>query len=119
VPVPPLALAVHVADPPVVIEAGETVHDEASAGVTVIVVSAEEEPPEPVQVSVYVVVFAGDTETVPLVGDTLPTPEIEAEAAFVQLYVSAELFPATMFEGFAEMDAVGAWAAFPFWLVLQ
>ena len=50
-PVPPFALALHVADWLVNIEVGDTEHDAESAGVTETVCDAERVPPAPVQVT--------------------------------------------------------------------
>lgn len=61
------------------------------------------------------VVLEGETDVVPLVADTVPTEDMEAEVAFVQECVSADALPVTMEVGLAVKDAVGSVGGSPAW----
>lgn len=68
-------------------------------------------PPEPVQVTLYVVLVFGETETVPAVA--LPVEKLAPvhEVAFVEDHVIVELEPKAIDDGDAEIVAVGAGVA--------
>jgi len=85
VPVPPVGLAVQVALPPAVMDAGETEQEAERTGYTVTLAVAVAEPTTFVQVSVYVVVVVGETDFVPDAGELrVPTP-LFMEAELVSL----------------------------------
>jgi hypothetical protein len=74
---------------------------------TVTVAAAVVVPPLPVAVMVYVAVFAGETNCVPLV-ETAPMPwSMEHETASVALQVSVLDWPGLIVAGFAEIVTVG------------
>jgi hypothetical protein len=79
-----------------------------SVAFTVTVALAVALPPGPVTAIVYVVVCAGDTLWVPLVCTVPMLLSICADAAFVELHVRVELWPAVTDAGLAVSVTVGA-----------
>jgi hypothetical protein len=109
-PVPPDGEAVQVAEPPRVMEVGQTEQEPESAGVTETVALADLVPPSPVQVTEYEVVLPGATATLPLFAPPVEKFVPVQELALVLDHVSVEELPAMMDEGLALSVAVGGTA---------
>lgn len=96
--------------PPTTTEEGDTVNDtlgDELGDVTVRVADAETVPPAPVQLTEYVVVCDGETDTVPAVLLPVAKPVPVHVEALVELHVSAEEFPLVIVLGESEIEAVG------------
>jgi hypothetical protein len=79
-----------------------------AAPTATVVLAAGDVPPLPVQVSVYVVVLAGDAARIPLMAfGPLHPPEAVHAVALVEDQVTVDIFPATTLAGDAEMVTVG------------
>lgn len=105
-------LEVHerVALPPRATAEGDAVNDilgDELGGVTVRVAEAVAVPPAPVQLTEYVVVCDGETETVPESAPPVLNPVPVHDVAFVELHVSADEYPAEMDVGAKDIDVVG------------
>lgn len=97
--------------PPAVTEEGDAVNNilgDELGGVTVRVAEPCAVPPAPVQLTEYVVVCDGETETVPESAPPVLNPVPVHDVAFVELHVSADEYPAEMDVGARDIDVVGA-----------
>ena len=90
-----------------------SLHAGLAEGITDTVALSFALPPAPVQVTLYVVVAVGETETEPPVAPPLENPVSVQVVAFVELQVSVLLSPSLIVLGEAVRVAVGGGVVSP------